>query len=992
MKTFFKNNWQHFAAIAVMFIITLIYCSPALDGYSVKQHDVTQFKGMSNEIQHYREKTGEEPLWTNAMFGGMPAMQISMLYAGNVIRTALTWYENLLGRPIGLMFAHMLGFYILALFLRIRPLVAMLGAIAMTFASYEIIIIQAGHNSKSMATAFMAPVLGAFIYCYRSKDFKLWAIALAGLLMAVQLATNHVQVTYYLVFLLVGLGVFYFIEALVNNKFKHFMSTTIGLIGVFVLAGLVNIGNLYLSNDYAKHTIRGGNDITINPDGTDVKKGTTGLDREYITNWSYGIGETFTFISPNVKGGGSFLFRGSQFEENVLNADISSDQVDRVMNYPVYWGDQPFTSGPVYLGIVVAILSILGLIYLPGKWKFVYFIIALFAIMLSWGKNFMGLTDFFIDYVPGYAKFRTVTIVLVMVELIVAVMGMVFLEYLIRNREQFKTNKKSLLISSGAIFVFLILLKVIGLKDGFTNDLDKKQEAEYETSIYNQLMEMGPERTMSQLNLDLNNEQQLDAFITQQKSSFQETMDSVKKVRASVFNDSMNRTLIFAFFTLVIILVFVMTSLSVNLFAVAMLVLLLVDIVPVANDYLGKQEENGESKYYVDGNEKEYPMSATLADLQIMDKEVSNNTFIASKVKETESKALTFAQDKGFSSIATANYVDAKKFQTLNEYTNYRVFEPQGGFNSSRASYFHKSLGGYHGAKLRNIQNLIEFQLYAGNNKVFDMLNVKYIIQGNGSNSSIQENPNAAGNAWLVKSVTSVETPNDEIRALGMKFEIKNSGQGKLLINGKESTEASIYGAEDIKYVLAGADTINVEITNGIPEGLETEFVMDSKGKTSFIMPQVFENDTARNSFLKLANVKAVKDFHVKDEAIMLSSEAKKLSQRNFTAEGTVKMTSYAPNHLVYEADLKDKQMVVFSEIYYSEGWKLLVDGKQQDILKVDYLLRGAEIAGGKHKIEMIFELDSFKKTNVISLISSLALFVLLGLGLFIKNRKNKKA
>ncbi len=965
-----------------------------MDGFSVRQHDVTQFKGMSNEINHHREVTGEEPLWTNAMFGGMPAMQISVIYAGNVIRTVLSWYENLLGRPLGLVFIHMLGFYILALFLRIRPLVAMLGAIVMTFASYEIVIIQAGHNSKSMATAFMAPALGAFIYAYRSQKLKLWALALAGIFMAMQLATNHIQVTYYFAFLLLGLGLYYFIDAIVRKNVKNFAITTVGLLAVYGLSALVNWGNLTLSNDYATHTTRGGNDITINPDGSPVTKVSTGLDRDYITNWSYGIGESFTLIAPNVKGGGSFGFAGSQFEKYVdeayENDKISSASVDRIKSYPVYWGEQPFTSGPVYLGIVASVLAILGMVFLPGKWKWIYLAVGVLALMLSWGKNFMGLTDFFIDHVPGYAKFRTVTIVLVLLELIVAVLAMVFLDYFLSNKEQFQLKKKQIFITSGAIVIFLLLVKIVGLKDGYTNEFDKKQIADYENSVYQQLMQMGPEQVQAQLNIDLNNPQQVQLIIDQQLKGFEETLDGVKVVRASIFDATMNRSIVFTIFTLGILISFLF---GVPAFAVAcgLVLLALLDLIPIANDYLGTQEVDGEYKYYVDLNEREYPLGATVADMQIMEKELAADPKLVAKVNAAKREAEAYVLEHDFSPMAAANYIDAKQFLALNDQTNYRVFEPQGGFNSSRASYFHKSLGGYHGAKLRNIQNLVEFQLAQGNNKVYDMLNVKYIIQGAGANSTAQENPNAAGNAWLVKKVETVESPNDEIRKLGMEFLISNSGQGTLLVNGSEMKEATIYGTEQLNYFITGMDTITITITNGIPEGLETVYVMDSKGKTSFVMPELFQNDTARNSFLRLVNVKAVNDFNFKEEAIMLASEAKKLTQREFTAEGSVKMISYAPNKMVYEADLVGKQLVVFSEIFYDGGWKLFVDGKEQEILKVDYLLRGAEIDGGKHKIEMIFDVPAFNKSNRISLIASILLLGLLAVGIVVSMKGNKE-
>ena len=402
---FVKKNWQHFAIVAVFFILMFSYFAPEFDGYSLKQHDVEQFKGMSNEIEKYREKFDHEPLWTNSMFGGMPASQISVLYSGNIFQRTIIGYLRFFGVPSGIFLLHLLGFYILALCLRIKPIVAFVGAVAFAFATYEIIIIQAGHNSKAVTVALMAPLLGAFIMSYRS-NWK-WGVLLSGLFMCFELASNHLQVTYYLGILLLGLGLYELFSAIKRKQLKHFSIVSGALIGAYLLALLVNYGNITMTKDYAQHTIRGGNDVTINPDGTEAIQNTGGLDKDYITTWSYGIGESFTLLSPYIKGSQSIALGNSNFVELIENSDRTSAEVKTLLTAPygAYWGEQPAVGGPTYVGVVMVFIMLLGLVFLEDKRKWIYFGVGVLALMLSWGKNFMGLTDFFIDYIPGYNKF-----------------------------------------------------------------------------------------------------------------------------------------------------------------------------------------------------------------------------------------------------------------------------------------------------------------------------------------------------------------------------------------------------------------------------------------------------------------------------------------------------------------------------------------------------------------------------------------------------------
>ena len=973
IKAFFSKNWLHFAVIALMLLIAVIYFQPQLQGYGIKQHDVEQFKGMSHETNRYRENTGEEPLWTNALFGGMPTMQISMDYPGNFIKTIYVQYYKIFPGPIGFLLLHLIGFYLLSLFLKINPLIGLFGAIAFSFASYEIVILQAGHITKSLATAFMAPALGAFIYAYRS-NWK-WGIALLALFMTLELAVNHVQVTYYFLFVLLFLGIYFLFDAIKEKQLKPFFLTTAGVIGAFILAFAINIGNIALTSDYAKNTIRGGNDVTLNPDGTPALNQSEGLDKDYITNWSYGMGETFTLISPNVKGGGSFAIGGSQFQDILDNSDFSSAEKNELQNYPAYWGEQPMTSGPVYVGAVAFLLAFLGLIFVKSKIKWALFAATVLAIMLSWGKNFMGLTDFFIDYVPGYNKFRTVTIILVLVELCIPLLGMLFLDLLMKEREQFKAKKKLVLIAVGSFVFVLFLIKVIGLGDSYSSEGDQKQLSGIETNIRKQITGMDPQALLTQYNLDVNNPAQLDEFIAQQAEPYYKNFDKLKILRSDIFNASMTRTILFVLFGGAFLMLFFYTSISGSILVIGIVLLTMMDSIPVAYAYLGAQEEGNKLKYWEDAGIANYPIAANSADAQILENEISLAPNLKAIIDKAESEGTKKAMELGYTGTAKRNLIESYRFSALNFNTNYRVAEMNNLWSSTRASYFHKSIGGYHGAKLRNINNLFDFHLSKMNNKVYDMLNVKYFIQSDEKGDVASPNPTALGNAWLVKTIETYPTPNDEIRALGNQFAIENKGTGTFLVNYAPQQKATIYGGEKIQYVLTGKDTLNIPLSNGLTEGVEALFVMDVNGKTNLVPAATMQMDTAK-SFTSLVSMKVINEFKPAEEAVLLDSEAKKLGAKKYSGVGSISLKSYAPNKITYAADLKGKQLAVFSEIYYADGWKAFVDGKEMPILKVDYLLRGLELTSGKHSIEFVFDLPKFHKANTVAGIGS---FLLLG-------------
>lgn len=997
MKTFFLKNWPLLATIGIGLIVLMIFFKPQLEGMGLKQHDVESWKGMSNETDLYRVDKGVEPLWTSSAFGGMPTEQISVMYPGNWFKTIVNQYFKLFPVPFGSIFLHFLCFLLFARFLKINPWIGLVGALAFSFSSYELIVVQAGHVTKSIAVASLPAVLGAFIYAFRSNK-RLLGITLFGLFFTIQLAANHLQITYYFFFVLLFVGIYFLVLAFQTKAIKEFFITSAGIILVSLLALAINSGNIVLTNDYAKHTIRSKNDITISPNGEESKIQSGGLDKDYITQWSYGIGETFTLISPYVKGGASEKLGDSPFADNIDNGDYTNEEANAIKNGYSYWGTQPITSGPVYIGIVVVMLAFLGLFFMKDKIKWPLFVVTILAIALSWGKNFMGLTNFFIDHVPGYDKFRAVTIILIIVELTIPVLGVLFLNYLLKERSTILTEKKKLFIVSGCFIFFLIVVRFVGLNDSYSNAIEVNSFQGLDQQYTQQLLSMDPAQVQQNYGVDVRNPQQLKQFIDLQVENQTKSFAHVKEFRKSIFNSSMNRSIIFSILLLGVLYMFIRTNeekTAQTVLLTGVVLLTLFDMLPVAYNYLGSKEDaKGIGyKYWEEKGMTEFPIAAMKSDSEIMNHELEQSPPLKSLVAAAEQKAKREADEKGYEGVSRLNFLNSHRFQALKLATNYRVLDLTTSFsNSSRASYFHKSIGGYHGAKLRNIQNLIEFQLANTNNNVMNMLNIKYIIQQNqvtGADTAII-NHGALGNAWLVKTVKSFDTPNNEIRALGSTFALENKGIGQLLINRIPQKEAVVYGLETIQYFIPGKDTIPVRLSNGMAKGQQAMMVMDINGSTNLVPLQTIHSDTSK-SFTSLVLLTVKDAFDPANEVVMLDSEKDKLGVAEFSGQGTISMTSFAPNKITYSADVKGNQLAVFSEIYYPNGWKAFVDGKEQEVLKVDYLLRGLKLEDGKHKIEFVYDLPKFHTMNTIAGISSFVMLCLIGFSVFVEWKRGRK-
>lgn len=1000
LSSFFKKNWVHFAAAGIFLIVCAMYFNLQLTGYGLKQHDIEQHIGMSHEIADYREHhDGQEPLWTNSMFGGMPATQISLIHPGNYFAKITSGFCKLFPSPMGIVLLYMIGFYLMLMMMRVNNWVSIIGSVIYAFLSYQIIILQAGHNSKGIAIAYMAPVIGAFYLAYRRS--WIWGALLSAIFMSFELAANHLQVTYYLGILLVGLGIAEVVRVIKNKEFAKFGKATLGIIVGYGLALVINYGNISMTNQYAKYSIRGGNDLTIAADGTsNSTTQTKGLDREYVTQYSYGMGETFSFISPYVKGAGSMRFSDSQFADKVEESDLSAEQKEQVMNTNAYWGEQPATSGPVYIGVILVFLALLGLVYIKDASKWALLGVTILTVMLSWGKNYMGLTNWFLDNVPGYDKFRAVTIILIIAELCIPLLAVLLLHKLIQERDEIKANLKPFYITAAAFFVLLLGMKFVGVNKSYLSSSERDDSAieaqldQIRPMIQQQIMEM-PDEQAAANNINKNDPQAVNAIIEgeiqSRRDAYTDGLAAAQQMREQVYNSSVNRSILFFLLAIGCLFIYFRTAVSAVISLGALGVFALIDVLTVTSNYLNNSDVEGQYKYWVPKLETLYPVQAEQADLEIMQMETELNPELKQLVEKGKAEGRAKANSLGAVGVEAKNIEKAYAFAALTRNTNYRVYEPQAGFSSSRTSYFHKSLGGYHGAKLRTIQNLAEFHIYKSNNKVFDMLNVKYFLQKTEQGLIVQPNETALGNAWFVRNSNIVPDANTEILSLGSKFHMENIGDGQLIINGEAKKSADEFGSVRLQYLRRGfPDTLDIPLSNGVPKGAEIVFVQDTKGQPNLIMKQGFDQDTTK-SFTGLVTFKVTSSFNPIEEVVISAKEAKKLKARKWNGEGKIRMISYAPNKLVYEVNASDAGMAVFSEVYYPDGWTATIDGKPADIVKVNYVLRGLEVPKGKYKIEFTFDQPDFYQYNQISRIVSIFLILLTaGMAVIILRKKQK--
>lgn len=674
------------SGIIMLAIISLVYFSPdVFDGNILRQHDTMQGVANGQEAKAFAEETGETTRWTNSLFSGMPTFQISPTYGSSKLITAVERaYSLWLPNPVNLVFVMMLGFYILLLACKTRWYLALLGAIAYGFSSYFFIIIGAGHIWKFSTLAYVPPTIAGIVLCYRGKYLS--GGALAAFFAMLQLAANHPQMTYYFMFVIAALAIAYFVEHYKRHTLREWGKATAMLAVAAVLAVGANMPSLYSTYQYSKQTMRGGHSELAAPTANTTKGG---LDKDYITAWSYGKSETFSLLIPNIKGGATLIpTHGDNIPTSVSdvpsvvekyeNGEIDYDTYRNLSMFPQYFGDQPLTNGPVYVGALIFALFLLGIMIVKGPFKWALVVVTILSIFLSWGHNMMWFTDWFIDHFPMYNKFRTVSSILVIAEFTMPLLAVLAVQKIIETPDFFKRYSKHFYAAFG-ISLFFCLLAIIS--PATFGDAVTAQEMELKHSYESQ-------------GYDLTS-----LFV------------ALEEARLSMVSADGLRS-------------FIILAIGVGLFWLHF-------------------------KGYLKGKHLSAALLAVvLFDMYTVNKRYLNtNSFSPKPYTET--------------AVIAPRPVDT---QILRDTAmNYRVMDLSR-FNDAMPSYFHKTIGGYHAAKLTRYQDLIDQQISKNNMGVLNMLNAKYFIF---NDTVAQLNPEALGNGWFVGKLSYVKGADAEMDALG---------------------------------------------------------------------------------------------------------------------------------------------------------------------------------------------------------------------------------
>ena len=682
-----KSFVTFIAAVAIFAVISWIFFYPNdVQGDVLQQSDVVQGIANGHEGVEYEAKSGEITRWTDALFGGMPTFQIRPTYSSTPY---LSWFGNVyclnFPAPVGWVFIMMLGFFLLMLAFDVKWYLAVLGAIGYGFSTYFLILIGAGHIWKLLTLAYVPPTIAGIVWCYRGK--YLGGAALAALFAALQLMSNHVQMTYYFAFVIIALVIGYLVAAIKDHKVKQWCIATGALAVAAVLALAANAPNLYMTYKYSQETIRGGHSELTSKDSQTATNTNTngGLDKEYITQWSYGKGESFTLLIPNVNGGATIkpehgdikmlsLAETSKAQKMADDGELG-EEGQYLQQFPQYFGDQPMTNGPVYVGALICALFLLGCVVVKGPVKWALVVVTLLSLFLSWGHNLMWLSDLFIDYFPMYNKFRTVSSILVIAEFTMPLLAVLALQQMLTEEDFLKKNKGALYGSFG----FCILVCLLGMFCPSMFGAYSAQETE-------QLINSG------------------------QLQQFPALDAAIRAIRGSLVSADAIRSLLFLLLGFGAIMLFVKGKMKTGATAAVLTALVLIDLYTV-------------NKRYID-----------------------ENTFVPAEEATTGTIAMRPA--------------DAQILKDKDP--NYRVLDVQH-FAEAMPSYFHKTVGGYHAAKLTRYNDLIERQIANNNMAVLNMLNTKYFIV---DDNQVQQNPDALGNAWFVDTLTYVKSADEEMAFL----------------------------------------------------------------------------------------------------------------------------------------------------------------------------------------------------------------------------------
>lgn len=835
MKNFdFKKILPHVVAVFIFLIVSFFYCKPAFDGQVLQQSDISHWKGMAHDGELYAAKHGQPPLWNNTLFGGMPTFQIA--YPSNndlpyfISQTLLT-----LGLPIpaSMFFAACLMFYFLAIVLGVNPWIGIMGAIGYAFSTYNPIIVGVGHNTKMWAIAYLPAALASLLLIFQKRYWI--GAALSALFISILINMNHLQITYYFLIIAVLMSIAFAIHWIRHKEWAHLIKSFSFALVAGIIGAAVNAVMLLPNYSYQKATTRGQAPLEM----TATKKisqnsGDAGLDWEYATRWSYGKMETITLMVPGFYGGGSSreIMENSAFVQTLSEKGVPEAQAYNIQAGSLYWGPQPGTSGPVYLGAIICFLFIAGLFFEKSIHRWWIVAAALLGILLSWGNNFEGFNRFLFEHLPFYNKFRAPSMALVIPQVVFPVMAMLGLNRMITEgniAEKLSLFKKSIY----ACAAVMAIIAAVWITGDFSSQ-HKTPDASGKPVSVDQVLKNNFTQALG------GNEVEASALITK-----------LKEDRKSLAGSDILRSfLLIAAFGVVLFFTIQQRLKSIVAIAVA-LILCSFDMIGEANNYLNTARYLEPSE-----NEKEFIPSA--ADLQIQ-------------------------QDK----------------------SDYRVLNlAQDVFNDAITAYHHRCVGGYHAAKLRIYQDLIENQIAKMNPAVLDMLNTKYVIQqGPGGQPVVMTRSTALGSAWLVRNIEFIDSYVAVMKSMD-RFTPK--------------------------------DTAIVE-----------------KSFQSVIKEQPIYDSLAR---------------------IALKQNDNDVVSYTFSANSP--------------------QFAVFSEIYYEDGWKAYIDGKEAPIVRVNYVLRGLSLPAGSHTIEFKFLPNSYLKGRQITAGSQYLLGLLLALGIFMEwfNRRKLSA
>ncbi|HLF45396.1 MAG TPA: YfhO family protein, partial [Chitinophagaceae bacterium] len=810
MNAWIKKLLPHFTAVIIFLVVSVIYCRPALEGKVLSQHDITQWKGAMQQSFEFKEKHGQFPLWTNSMFSGMPTFQIGYPNNNYVLSYAHKILTLGLPSPILFFFLASISFYFLCVVLRLRTVVSILGALAFAYATYNPVIISAGHETKMLTMAYMPALLGSLLLIFEKKYWT--GAALTALFTGLLISMNHPQIAYYF-FMTVGImTVFFVINRIKQKDFKH-IALAAAFTTVAALTGVLsNAVSLLSTYEYQKETIRGGSSVLT--DTTQVaNKSLTGLDKDYAFSYSMQISEPLVMMVPRMFGGSSGNEEISQENSKAIAAlSVLPKELQQQLPMTYYWGgliDTGLgTSGPPYVGAIICFLAILALFVLDGKHKWWALTAILFSIMISWGSYFKEFNTFLFDNFPLYNKFRAPSMALIIPQLLLPLLAVLGLNKMITGtdkNELWKKYKKSL-IATAVVFAVLFM---VYFTSGFLSNGDQ--------TILKQVRDM--------------NQPQL----SQAVNSF---YDGLKEDRKGLMLDDILRSFGFILVAAFVLFLFIKNKLNALTAAIIITVFSFIDVISIDVKYLN-------ADHYQDKSDNEGIFLISKADGEI---------------------------------LADPSY--------------YRVLNFGGDpFSDAVTSYHYNSIGGYHAAKLRIYQDLIERQLrkQQPNLPVLNMLNTKYFIQKDprtGVTQNYQKNEGALGPVWFVKHIQFVKTTDEEMNAL---------------------------------------DHFNPA---------DTAFVQES-----------------------------------------FKSSIPDLPQPDSTA--SIKMDKNENDVIIYSSSSGSNQFAVFSEIYYSSGWKAFIDKKETPIVKTNYALRGLAVPAGNHTIEFRFEPKGYIMGRKITMIASIFLLLL---------------